>query len=83
MVGITRRRMDFLRIIKQLYESTNLPVHYVRVAQLLGISKWSAYEMLKNLEKEGLVSSQGMAPYQRKTTIRLRGTESGKNPECC
>lgn len=57
-MAITRRRMDFLRIIKQLYESTNLPVHYVRVAQLLGISKWSAYEMLKTLEKGGLVSSQ-------------------------
>ncbi|HWP98823.1 MAG TPA: hypothetical protein VN426_18425 [Syntrophomonadaceae bacterium] len=57
-MAMTRRRMDFLRIIKQLYESTNLPVHYVRVAQLLGISKWSAYEMLKTLEKEGLVSSQ-------------------------
>jgi predicted transcriptional regulator len=57
-MAITQRRMDFLRTIKQLYESTKLPVHYVRVAELLGISKWSAYEMLKNLEKEGLVSSQ-------------------------
>ncbi len=57
-MAITRRRLDFLKTIKQIYESTNLPVHYVRVAQALGISKWSAYEMLKNLEKEGLVSSQ-------------------------
>lgn len=57
-MAITRRRMDFLRTIKQLYESTNLPVHYVRVAQLLGISKWSAYEMLKTLEKEGFIASQ-------------------------
>lgn len=57
-MAVTRRRLDFLRTVKQIYESTNLPVHYVRVAQALGISKWSAYEMLKTLEKEGLVASQ-------------------------
>jgi len=55
---ITRRRMDFLQKIKQLYKDTNLPVHYTRVAELLGVSKWSAYEMLKTLEKEGFLSSQ-------------------------
>lgn len=55
---ITRRRLDFLRKIKQLYETTNLPVHYTRVAELLGVNKWSAYEMLKTLEKEGFLTSQ-------------------------
>jgi len=55
---ITRRRIDFLQKIKQLYETTNLPVHYARVAELLKVSKWSAYEMLKTLEKEGLLASQ-------------------------
>lgn len=57
-MALTRRKLDFLKTIKQLYESNRLPVHYVQVAQLLGISKWSAYEMLKKLEKDGLVSSQ-------------------------
>jgi len=55
---ITRRRMDFLQKIKQLCEITNTPVHYARVAKLLGVGKWSAYEMLKTLEKEGLLTSQ-------------------------
>ena len=55
---VTRRRMDFLQKIKQIYEATNLPVHYVRVAEMLGVSKWSAYEMLKTLEKEGFLASQ-------------------------
>ncbi|HAG11411.1 MAG TPA: hypothetical protein DCK76_08555 [Desulfotomaculum sp.] len=55
---ITRRRIDFLQKIKQLYETTNLPVHYARVAELLKVSKWSAYEMMKTLEKEGLLASQ-------------------------
>lgn len=55
---ITRRRMDFLKKIQQLYEATNLPVHYAQVGKLLGVSKWSAYEMLKTLEKEGFLTSQ-------------------------
>ncbi len=55
---ITRRRLEFLTEIKKLYEATLLPVHYERVAALLGVSKWSSYEMLKKLEKQGLLSSQ-------------------------
>ncbi len=55
---VTRRRMEFLAKIKQLYEKNNLPVHYVRVAELLRVSKWSAYEMLKTLEKEGFLASE-------------------------
>ncbi len=55
---ISSRRLDFLKAIKQIYDSTSLPVHYVRVAEILGISKWSAYEMLKSLEIDGLLSSQ-------------------------
>jgi DNA-binding PadR family transcriptional regulator len=50
--------MEFLTEIKKLYEATRLPVHYKRVAELLGVSKWSAYEMLKKLEKQGLLSSR-------------------------
>ncbi|MEA1959928.1 MAG: hypothetical protein U9N81_01330 [Bacillota bacterium] len=57
-MAITKRRLDFLRIIKQLYESTGLPVHYARVGEVLGVSKWSAYEMLKNLEREGFLDRQ-------------------------
>ncbi|HCS73395.1 MAG TPA: hypothetical protein DIW17_05915 [Clostridiales bacterium] len=57
-MAITKRRLDFLRNIKQLYDATGLPVHYARVAEALGVSKWSAYEMLKNLEKEGFLDRQ-------------------------
>ncbi|HWQ73851.1 MAG TPA: hypothetical protein VN441_00930 [Syntrophomonas sp.] len=57
-MAITKRRLDFLKIIKQLYEATGLPVHYARVAEVLGVSKWSAYEMLKNLEIDGFLHRQ-------------------------
>jgi len=55
---ITRRQMEFLRHVKQLGEGTNSPVHYTTVAAQLGVSKWSAYEMLKALERQGLLASQ-------------------------
>ncbi len=55
-MNITSRRLDFLRTIKQIYDNTSLPVHYIRVAEKLGVSKWSAYDMLKSLEKDGLLS---------------------------
>jgi len=57
-MAMTKRRLDFLRTIKQLYEAAGVPVHYVRVAESLGVSKWSAYEMLKNLEREGFLTRQ-------------------------
>ena len=55
-MAITKRRLDFMKMVKQLYEATGLPVHYARVAEALGVSKWSAYEMLKNLEIEGFLA---------------------------
>lgn len=87
-MAITKRRLDFLRIIKQLYESTGFPVHYARVAEMLGVSKWSAYEMLKNLEREEFLTSQyevnqvqknpGRAMVMFLPTLKLDQALSGK-----
>lgn len=41
-----------------LYRETRGPIHYTLVAQRLGISNTTAYEMLKLLEREGYVASQ-------------------------
>ncbi|HOV42355.1 MAG TPA: hypothetical protein PLE01_00355 [Syntrophothermus lipocalidus] len=71
-MAVTRRQMDFLRIIKQVYEATSLPVHYARVAELLGISKWSAYEMLKTLERKGFLTSQYEVDQEKKYPGRAR-----------
>jgi len=57
-MAITRRRQEFLESIKLIYEQTKLPVHYATIAQKLGISVWSAYDMLKELEKGGYLSSE-------------------------
>jgi len=64
--------MDFLKTIKQVYEATNLPVHYARVAEILKISKWSAYEMLKTLERKGFLTSQYEVDQEKKYPGRAR-----------
>jgi len=71
-MAVTRRQMDFLKTIKQVYETTNLPVHYARVAEILKISKWSAYEMLKTLERKGFLTSQYEVDQEKKYPGRAR-----------
>ena len=55
---LTRRRKEFLHTIKKIYENTGTPVHYITVAEALGVSKWTAYDILKELEKEGYLCSE-------------------------
>jgi len=54
-MDLTERRKQFLQQIVNLYEKTGLPVHYITLANLIGVSKWTAYDMLKGLEKNGLL----------------------------
>lgn len=51
--GLTERRKQFLEKLVDLFRRTNLPVHYESVARALGVSKWTAYDMLIALEQLG------------------------------
>lgn len=55
MKSLTKRRRQFLDHIFQQYQSTNHPVHYSEVAEAIGVSKWTAYDVLKTLEEQGLL----------------------------
>lgn len=61
MASLTERRKQFLQKLLDLYRRTNLPVHYENIAQALGVSKWTAYDMLKELEKLGYVRREYVA----------------------
>ncbi|MDN5347765.1 MAG: hypothetical protein PWP65_1329 [Clostridia bacterium] len=50
---LTKRRLQFLAGLKKIYEETSAPVHYISVAEKLKVSKWTAYDLLQELEKEG------------------------------
>jgi CTP-dependent riboflavin kinase len=54
---LTRRRREALKALKKLTEEKG-PICYGELAQELGISKWSAYELLIQLEEGGYVQSE-------------------------
>ncbi len=51
-MNLTNRRKQFLERIVQEYSKTNEPVHYSNIAKSIGVSKWTAYDVLKELEKQ-------------------------------
>ncbi|MGG1600787.1 Lrp/AsnC family transcriptional regulator [Paenibacillus naphthalenovorans] len=53
---LTGRRKQFLQKLIDLYNKTNMPVHYETLARAIGVSKWTAYDMLKELEKLGCLT---------------------------
>jgi hypothetical protein len=54
---LTSRQRAFLDKLLQLYRERKGPVHYSDVAERLGVNRFSAYDMLKVLEKKGFASS--------------------------
>jgi hypothetical protein len=54
---LTARQRAFLDKLQELYREHKAPVHYSDVAKRLGVNRFSAYDMLKVLEKKGFVSS--------------------------
>ena len=55
---LTHRQQQFLGQFLDIYREMEHPVHYVAVAERLGISKVTAYEMLRLLEEKGLVRAE-------------------------
>jgi len=59
--SMTRRQAEALNAVYQAADS-GPGVHYTELAQRLGISKWSAYDMLLILEERGLVCREYEPP---------------------
>ena len=54
---LTPRQNAFLEKLLELYREHRGPVHYSDVAARLGVNRFSAYDMLKVLEKKGFATS--------------------------
>jgi DNA-binding PadR family transcriptional regulator len=54
---LTVRQQTFLQKLLELSRERRGPVHYSDVAQVLGVSPFSAYDMLKVLEKKGFATA--------------------------
>ena len=59
---ITTRQKEFLQTLIDLYQQKASPIHYSEVAQTLGVSKWTAYDMLQLLRREGLLKVEYLIP---------------------
>lgn len=68
-ISLTKRRREFLDQIYRQYRLTNHPVHYSEVAEAIGVSKWTAYDVLKTLENQGLL----------KRTYSVNENETGRS----
>ena len=59
---ITTRQKEFLQSLVDLYQEKGSPIHYSEVAQKMRVSKWTAYDMLQLLHKEGLLEVEYLLP---------------------
>jgi hypothetical protein len=54
----TKRQLQYVRAVVSLYEELGRPVHYTEVAEKLGVSKWTAHDLLTLLSREGLLEQE-------------------------
>ena len=59
---LTRRQQQFLSQFLDMYQEIDEPIRYVELAKRLGVGKVTAYEMLRLLEKRGLVDAEYHLP---------------------
>ena len=64
---LTFRQKTFLSKLLDLYHEMREPVHYSLVAERLGLSSSTAYDMLRLLEQKGMVSWN--MPLQRRLLV--------------
>jgi len=55
---LTRRQEEFISKLLDLHEEFDGPIHYSVLAERLGVSPFTAYDMLCVLEEKGYVTSQ-------------------------
>lgn len=59
---LTPRQKQFLSQLIDIYRDAERPIHYSNLAKQLKIGKITAYEMLRLLEKQGLVEAEYYLP---------------------
>ncbi len=55
---LTRRQETFIHRLLDLYRELDGPIHYSLLAERVGVSPFTAYDMLRLLEEKGLVTSE-------------------------
>jgi hypothetical protein len=55
---LTRRQEEFINNFLDLHQELQGPIHYTELAEKVGVSPFTAYDMLCLLEEKGLVTSE-------------------------
>lgn len=55
-MGLSKRRLQFLKVLASMTAAKQDPVHYAEVGERLGVSKWTAYDMMRELVSDGFAS---------------------------
>ena len=63
--ALTRRQAEFVENLVDLNQLLDGPIHYSVLAERIGVSPFTAYDMLRLLEKKGLVRSEYHLPQDR------------------
>ena len=62
---ITRRQEEFINNLLELHREVKGPIHYSLLAERLGVSPFTAYDMLCMLEEKGMVRSEYKLPTEK------------------
>ena len=61
-VKLTFRQKSFLSKVADVYRGVDAPIHYTALADKLGLSKSTVYDMFRVLEQKGMIESQYATP---------------------
>lgn len=73
---LTARRRECLAALDAAARAAGGAVHYSAVAEPLGISAWTAYDLLRELERDGLVATS----YTHRAGVAVGRTQVGFTP---
>jgi len=74
--ALTSRRRQCLAALDAAVRAAGGAVHYSAVAEPLGISAWTAYDLLRELERDGLVATS----YTHRPGVAVGRTQVGFTP---
>jgi Mn-dependent DtxR family transcriptional regulator len=67
IMKLTKRQETFIMNLLDLYREAQQPIHYTVLAERLGVSRFTAYDMLRVLEDKGFVSSEYRLPEESRS----------------
>ncbi|GAB4558426.1 MAG: hypothetical protein Kow0047_03510 [Anaerolineae bacterium] len=83
MASLTPRQREFLQELAVLVNREQRPIHYSELAARMGVGPLSAYDMLKSLERKGLVAAvYVLSPHRRgpgRSQIFFNLTQDGRS----